>query len=82
MIMIFSVSERRVTLTPLGVPRKGGGPVSKGGISTLEETKSLQPIVYRWFVDDAFSLFWTKDHVEKFKNYLNKQHKNISGYSN
>ena len=47
MIMIFSVSERRVTLTPLGVPRKGGGPVSKGGISTLEETKSLQPIVYR-----------------------------------
>ena len=32
--------------------------------------------VYRRFVD-TFLLFRTKDHVEKFKNYLNKQHKNI-----
>ena len=37
----------------------------------------FKPIVYRRFVDDTFLLFWTKDHVEKFKNYLNKQHKNI-----
>ena len=37
----------------------------------------FKPIVYRRFVDDTFLLFLTKDHVEKFKNYLNKQHKNI-----
>ena len=29
-------------------------------------------IVYRRFVDDTFLLFQTKDHVGKFKNYLNK----------
>ena len=32
MIMIFSVSERRVTLTPLGVPRKGGEVLSVRGV--------------------------------------------------
>ena len=37
----------------------------------------FKPIVCRRFVDDTFLLFWTKDDVEKFKNYLNKQHKNI-----
>ena len=37
----------------------------------------FQSIFYRRFVDDAFLLFPTKNHVEKFKNYLNKQHKNI-----
>ena len=37
----------------------------------------FRPIAYRRFVDDTFLLFRTKDHVEKFKNYLNKQHKNI-----
>ena len=37
----------------------------------------FKTIVYRRFVDDTFLLFQTKDHVEKFKNYLNKQHKNI-----
>ena len=37
----------------------------------------FKPILYRIFVDDTFLLFRTKDHVEKFKNYLNKQHKNI-----
>ena len=34
-------------------------------------------IVYRRFVDDTFLLFQSKDHVEKFRHYLNKQHKNI-----
>ena len=34
-------------------------------------------IVYSRFVDDTFLLFQSKDHVEKFSNYLNKQHKNI-----
>ena len=37
----------------------------------------FKPRVYRRFVDDTFLLFRSKDHVEKFKNYLNKQHKNI-----
>ena len=37
---------------------------------------NLKPTVYRWFLDDAFLLFRSKDHVEKFKNDLNKQHKN------
>ena len=34
-------------------------------------------VVYGQLVDDTFLLFQTKDHVEKLKNYLNKQHKNI-----
>ena len=29
------------------------------------------------FIDDIFLLFRIKDHVEKFKNDLNKQHKDI-----
>ena len=37
----------------------------------------FKPIVSRRFVDDTFLIFRSKDHVEKFRNYLNKQHKNI-----
>ena len=37
----------------------------------------VKPIVYRRFVDDTFLLFRSKDHVEKFRNYLYKQHENI-----
>ena len=37
----------------------------------------FKPIGYRWFVDDTFLLFRSKGHTEKFRNYLNKQHKNI-----
>ena len=37
----------------------------------------FKPIVYRRFVGDTFLLCRTMDHFEKFKNYLNKQHKNI-----
>ena len=36
-----------------------------------------KPIVYRWFVDDTLLLFWSKDHVEKLRKYLKKQHMNI-----
>ena len=44
----------------------------------LENCQShFTPIVHRRFVDDKFSLFQLKDHVGKFRNYLNKQHKNI-----
>ena len=43
----------------------------------LENCRShFRPIVYRRF-DDTFFLFRSKDHVEKFRNYFNKQHKNI-----
>ena len=37
----------------------------------------FRPIVYRRFADDTFLLFRKKNYVEKFKNYLNKQYKNI-----
>ena len=37
----------------------------------------FKPIVYWRVVDDTFLLFRSKDHVNKFRKYLNKQHKNI-----
>ena len=37
----------------------------------------FKPIVYRRFIDDTFLLLRTKDHIKKFKNYLNKEHKNM-----
>ena len=37
----------------------------------------FKPIIYGQFADDTFLVFRSKDHVEKFRNYLNKQHKNI-----
>ena len=44
----------------------------------LENCSShFKPIVYRWFIDDTFSIFWSKDQVEKFRNYFHKYHKNI-----
>ena len=30
-----------------------------------------------WYVDDTFLLFRWKHHIEKFRNYLNRQHKKI-----
>ena len=35
----------------------------------------LEPTMYRWFFDDTFLHFWSNSYIEKFKNYLNKQHK-------
>ena len=37
----------------------------------------FKPIVYRRFVDDTLLLFPSKNHVERFRNYLNKQRKII-----
>ena len=37
----------------------------------------FKPVVYRRYVDDIFLLFHLTEHVEKFKRYLNKQHKDI-----
>jgi len=40
--------------------------------------KSYRPIYYKRYVDDIFVLFDNLDKAEKFKNYLNKKHKNMS----
>ena len=37
----------------------------------------FKPVTYRRFVDDTFLCFYSKRHIEKFRNYLNRQHKNI-----
>ena len=37
----------------------------------------FKPIIYRRYVDDTFLLFRSKHHIEKFRNYLNRQHKII-----
>ena len=37
----------------------------------------FKPVVYRRFVDDTFLLFRSRDHIEKFRSYLNCQHPNI-----
>ena len=37
----------------------------------------FKPVIYRRYVDDTFLLFHSKHHIEKFRNYLNCQHKNI-----
>ena len=37
----------------------------------------FKPVIYRRYVDDTFLLFRSKYHIEKFRNYLNRQHKNI-----
>ena len=36
-----------------------------------------KPVVYRKYFDDTFLLFRSKHHTKKFRNYLNRQHKNI-----
>ena len=37
----------------------------------------FKPVIYRKYVDDTFLRFRSKHHIEKFRNYLNRQHKNI-----
>ena len=37
----------------------------------------FKPVIYRRYVDDTFLLFRSKHHIEKFRNHLNRQHKNI-----
>ena len=37
----------------------------------------FKPVYYRRYVDDIFVLFHSSDHLEKFKNYLNSEHRNI-----
>ena len=37
----------------------------------------FKPVFYRRYVDDTFLFFRSKHHIQKFRNYLNCQHKNI-----
>ena len=41
----------------------------------------FKPVIYRRYVDDTFLLFRSKHHIEKFRNYLNRKHKNIKSTS-
>ena len=38
----------------------------------------FKPVIYRRYVDDTFLLFRSKHHIEKFRNYLNRQYKNVN----
>ena len=37
----------------------------------------FKPVIYRRYVDDTFLIFRSKHHMEKFRNILNCQHKNM-----
>ena len=37
----------------------------------------FKPVIYRRYVDDTFLLFRLKHHIEKFRNYFNRQQKSI-----
>ena len=37
----------------------------------------FKPVIYKRYVDDTFLLFRSKDHIEKFRYYLNCKHPNI-----
>ena len=37
----------------------------------------FKPIVYRRYVDDIFVLFSSKEHLQPFVDYMNKQHRCI-----
>ena len=37
----------------------------------------FKPVIYRRYVDDTFLIFGSRHHIEKFQNYLNRQHKSI-----
>ena len=38
---------------------------------------AFKAVIYRRYGDDTFLLFRWIHHIEKFLNYLNRQHKNI-----
>ena len=37
----------------------------------------FKPVISKRYVDDAFLLFRSKDHIEEFQCYLNCQHPNM-----
>ena len=40
--------------------------------------KQFRPVYYNRFMDDTFLLFFSQDHVLKFKKYINTRHKNMN----
>ena len=38
----------------------------------------FKPVYYRRYVDDICVLFRSPDYLQKFKNYINSRHRNIS----
>ena len=40
--------------------------------------KEFKPVYYRRYVDDIFVLFEDSGHIEKYKNYMNSLHSNLS----
>ena len=40
--------------------------------------EDFKPVYYRKYVDEIFTVFRSPNHVEKFTNYLNSKHKNIT----
>ena len=60
------------------------GPALANGFLCYHEKIWLQnfpfefkPVIYRRDVDDTLLLFRSEHHIEKFQNYLNRQHKNM-----
>ena len=43
-----------------------------------EYPDEFKPTYYRKYVDNIFVLFRSPDHLEKFRNYLNSKHRNIT----
>ena len=37
----------------------------------------FKPVIYKRYLDDTFLFFRSKDHIEKFRGYLNWKHPNI-----
>ena len=40
-------------------------------------SSAFKPVIYRRYVYDTFLFFRSKQYIEIFRNYLNRQHKNI-----
>ena len=43
--------------------------------SKKEWLDNFKPVIYRRYVDDIFVLFSSKEHLQLFVDYINKQHK-------
>ena len=47
----------------------------------------FKPLIYKMHVDDIFVIFLSKEHLQRFIDYMNKQHKSLTftsevGYNN
>ena len=63
--------------SPLG-PTLGNGFLCYHEKIWLQNCPSeFRPVIYRRYVDNTFLHFCSKHHIEKFRNHLDPQHKNI-----